>query len=220
MRSCARTLGGVLTILLCWATSGSADPIVAGQWVTTRSGGSLSITGEHFSIDSGLDTINGPYAPAQCLLCAPGLVLDIGGEWSDRDTRGTTVVYRGVTYTSVGSDAHPRFGRILFDFRGSLIVPALIGTEASPTVPFTFSGFFRHTLDPTNPVNLSFTGFGNATLRFGRLEGSPGWTFIGAQYIFANTTPVPEPSTLLLCAAGAIVACSRRRRRARYAQRR
>jgi hypothetical protein len=217
-------------ICLSAALPAQADPVTittgfvdATLHSATRSAaGTASISGtDGFSVVATVSVGPGQGrldALETCVLlpdCQPGYRLSQGAHLAPTDGLTAAVVsYGGVDYSEFGLTSPLS---LLIELSGTATLPDFgDATSVTMTAPFALTGFFR---DPDGGVDLPLNGSGTATLwlRSGSSFsiGEPGWTVERLRYDFEETAPVPEPSTLLLTAAGGLSALLRQRRSAK-----
>jgi hypothetical protein len=186
-------------VLLLHTSFAHADPIPI-----LVTGGSLDLSAAglgHFDIFGTRDfrltetVISENGFGINCLPCAPGDLLDLGGSFAEDNG---SAMLNGVSYAIPGdASAASRFVA-----HG---VAPRFGTPGVLSVPFTFNGSFE-TFEPARQFDL--LGQGMATVRFRPDHSSPLWDFDGARFDFS---PTPEPATLVLFSSGLAVLVWRRR---------
>jgi len=212
-----RALQLVLVAGLAAPSLASADPIqITSGFV--RVGGidpraQFAFEGEDFSLAGFAQAFNSTMS--LCFPCAPGTTMDLGGAFNGPDALGSGVV-DGVVYPQLffngmtGTFSSPSF--------------QLSGDQALTVVrDFTFTGTITgYLLNPfvygfTEPAfTKTLTGAGIARGEFSVNADRPPLFFARSlTYEFADTAPVPEPTTLLLVGTGAAIAAFRRRRSTR-----
>lgn len=211
-----RTLVAMMGIGLTSVGSLGADPVpVTGQIVfANRFVGQLDLVGPDFSWTAQLPTNQGPYLLGQCLTCLPDTVMRVGAEWSAGDLSASTVVYQGEAFSGrawLASD-----GLASVDLLGEITIPALVGTLAHVSVPFSLAGFFITGTDYRAAVTNrhTFTGQGTATVTFQRSD-QPYWMFGGATYALQDpmAAHAPELGTMTLVGTALAAGVWRRRHR-------
>jgi hypothetical protein len=180
--------------------AGAVDP--RAQFAFEGEGFSLAGFAEAFSSTLSLE----------CVPCAPGTTLDLGGAFLGPDAAGSGVV-DGVMYSEI----------FLNGMTGTFSSPSfqISGDQALTMVRnFTFSGTISgYLLNPsvhgfTEPAfTKMLTGQGIVRSEFlFNADETPLFFATQLQYEFTDSAPVPEPGTLLLVGTGAAVAALRRRR--------
>jgi len=146
----------------------------------------------------------GVFEPLSCAVAlCQGDLLSLRAEWSGLDLGGMATLNE-TAYERVGSLSSNT--AMVAQFFGTMMAPRMPGERTIGTARFSFEGrFFIEGVPESTVVQL--VGEGLATASFRRVAGSDAWRLDGLRYDFADTSPVPEPSTLLLFLAGA--ACAR-----------
>ena len=224
MRRTAQIATGVAVLCLAIPVRAQAEPVVitAGFLLSTgvfEISPPSSVSGtDGFRVDTVLAVDRGQLNFFGFCLggpeCTPGKTMSIGGllgtAFGDSGLIDTVVSLRGVDYDDFsfidGSD-------LQFRLTGEVIAPPFDGpNDVTVTAPFSLAGVFTDPLGRATQI----IGRGTATARFAR-SGAGGWSGSRIQYDFADTSTVPEPSTMLLFGSGmsALFAAGRRRRAAR-----
>jgi len=166
-----------------------------------------------FLLDIGIEAFASSLS-LSCTPCTPGATLNLGGMLAGPRAAGRAVV-DGVVYSQIFVDGITgTFESPSFQISGS--------GDVTVTRPFSFSGLVNgFIVDPfvdgfTEPVftkELAGRGTATGTFLFSDTE-EPLFTAHTIRYEFTSAqSPVPEPTTMLLCGAGAAIAALRRRRR-------
>jgi hypothetical protein len=210
-----RGLQLALLAALAWPSPAAADPIritsgfVDAGAVDPRA--QFALEGEGFSLAGFAEAFSSTLS-LQCVPCAPGTTLDLGGAFHGPDAAGSGVV-DGVTYSEIFLDG----------MTGTFSSPSfqIFGDQALTIVRnFTFTGTITgYLLDPsvhgfTEPAfTKMLTGQGTVRGEFlFNADETPLFFATNLQYEFTDAAQVPESATLLLFATGAAMAALRRRR--------
>jgi hypothetical protein len=180
--------------------AGAVDP--SAQFLLEGEGLSLAGFAQAFSSTLSLE----------CVPCAPGTTLNLGGTFHGPDAAGSGVV-DGVAYSEI----------FLNGMTGTFSSPSfqISGDEALTIMRnFTFTGTISgYLLNPsvygfTEPAfTKTLTGQGIVRGEFlFNADETPLFFARDLHYEFSDTAPVPEPATLLLFGTGAAMAVWRRRR--------
>jgi hypothetical protein len=208
-----RTLGTVLCGCVVWALtagSGAADPIrVTDGFLTsarTSPGSAIAIAGTRgFSAVAQVIPGEGNVEVfTNCSPCEPGTTIEVGATLGGSAFVGT-VMLDGQSYQlteSVNADTG-----LLLDISATATTPALSSIGFMQT-PFTMKGTFLPGAGIT-PVGLMGSGIASVFLR--SVLGNP-WEATFVHYEFQNVAATPEPATLALVGAGALVAGRRKLR--------
>ena len=203
----------VLVVAGCLARPAAADPVIitsgSVEVQILSSLARMSIEGEDFRLQVGLDAFRAALA-LECVPCAPGSTVGFGG---------TLVFPRGSGTASVDGIEYPHI--FVDGMTGTFTTPSAQVTGTSTTrlsVPFSFSGMVNgYTSDPFNgPSDPVFTkslvggGTASATFIYYGGEGGPFFTATDLRYDFGDTSPVPEPATVVLGGLGAAILAARR----------
>src|SRR5918993_4869569 len=208
-----RALQLVLLVALAAPSLVSADPIqITSGFV--RVGGidpraQFAFEGEGFSVAGFAQAFNSTMS--LCFPCAPGTTLDLGGAFHGPDALGSGVV-DGIAYPTLF------FNGMTGTFSSSPSFQ-VSGDQALTVIRnFTFTGEISGYL--INPFVHGFTEpvFTKSLMGQGIVRGEflvnadrpPLFFATSLNYEFADTAPVPEPTTLLLVGTGAALAASRR----------
>lgn len=180
----------------------------------------LVMTGDSrgFTWQSDLSIFFGVFNPAGPFFA--GDAISLGAGWVGLNILESSVTIDGFTHTRVGwLGAHDPQAQLAF-FGNAGVLPDE-GTEVTFVAPFSFLGsFFAPYRDPSMPlpgtsVGAELFGAGIATVTYGRgtapTSDPTAWNFRSATYQFDAPAAVPEPSTLLLIAAGLMATRLRRR---------
>jgi len=177
----------------------------------------ISLAGDRFAVSTGAEDF---FSDLRfCVPCEPNAPVNLGASWRPTSINGGTATVNGV-----------RFPELFFGpgSSGTFTTPSVTLTGSAPTtvtVPFTFkgtiTGFASQELN--DPVfTASLVGSGTARARFVPIVDSSGPLFNAVdlpgtdfqlEYTFSRVSATPEPGTLLLIGAGALVLEARRRRR-------
>ena len=210
-----RGLRLALLMVLAGSSPAAADPIrITGGFVQAGAvdpRAQFALEGEGFSLAGFAEAFSSTLS-LQCVPCAPGTRLDLGGAFHGPDAAGSGVV-DGVTYSEV----------FLNGMTGTFSSPSFqISGAAARTVTqhFSFTGTISgYVLNPavhgfTEPAfTKTLTGQGIVRGQFlFNADQTPLFSAANLRYSFTDPAPVPEPGTLLLVGAGAAVAALRRRR--------
>ena len=219
-------LGLCVAAFLAVPPASSAEPIqiTSGNLDTTITGGPLTLAGEGFTFQGRV--LHGVSPADACRPCLPGGLLSLDASWVGGDVRGDAV-FNGIAYPDVGTERS--LSAQVITFTGTAgVVPAIEGSTASLTAPFTFSGWFSLNevglLPGGNPpppnVRADLFGAGMATVFLTRSDTV--WVATRATYQFEETDPIPEPGTMLLVgtALSGLALRQRRRRQRAVAQHR
>jgi hypothetical protein len=209
---------------LCLATvaTATADPIALTGGTIWAMGltkaGPASFTGvPSFSFVGEVAPSEGRIDPfTYCLVCFPGSTISADANLSGSALPGV-VTYKGNMYP-VGFSVTEEAALALEFSAGTVTVPALTRFPTLVTVPFTVNGIFSTDLFGADPGKIAITGQGFASVLFrSRMitENSRAWFADQVRYDFSQSTPVPEPATLILVGSGLVVARSLSRTRLR-----
>lgn len=207
----------VATTLLCpgAAQHAAAEPIqilagtlsIPGRFAV----GAIDVSGTRgFALESRVDTGEG--SVAECARCLAGL-FGFGGLLPEPAFPGGIATFEDRTFDDMGEVDSPT--AITLAFSGSVDVPE-IRSPSTLMAPFLLDGFF---FDPSVGA-VPIVGGGTATLFVSPgpvLEGRQSWILGTIQYDFsADSTPIPEPGTLLLTGTGIVAGWRIRRRRREF----
>jgi len=164
----------------------------------------FTLRGTPRSLDGRLD----PFG--QCGGCAPGVSIDLDTVFGGLAFQGTSVAtLKGVEFTDIGSLEEGKSVSAEIEFTGTAIAPPWAnGAHATISAPFAFNGLFITT--PFLPGATLLTGSGIATLSlrpYSPLDPSDhAWQTERLEFAFADSSAVPEPSTLTLLGSGLVLA--------------
>jgi hypothetical protein len=145
-----------------------------------------------------------------------------GGSLGTINYSGTNAVVNGTNYSLLGFGGSLGQSSLIFNPLQSFTLPqAPTGSVStfSTQVPFSMQGFLAGRTGctqtgPCSPIpRVDLVGNGTATYNFTFLNGN--WHLGSYLYSFENTSPTPEPATLILMGTGlaGIVGYARKRRR-------
>jgi hypothetical protein len=202
----------VVLLVLLFGSSARAEPItVTGTLGLTDEPGTFFLQGTGFSLQGDWfpTTVIGTYWFDVCRdsVCTPGAPADFG----------TTTYGLSVTDSQVirGTIAGTFYDELFVDAQFTFDGPRVTVPDAefeSASGAFAMEGRLIAYLDParTNPLLAADVyGSGTAHVAFVRDEAGGGLAPIDLEYRFASAQPVPEPSTLLMVAAGLLAGGAR-----------
>jgi hypothetical protein len=189
-----------------------AEPIVtitSGSLVVVNNVGTLTFRATHgVEVDLRGEALG--HFGTQCVPCAPGDILDLGGALED--------AAGSVTLGDLAVPPHIQIDVNAFRFESTGTVPPL-NSDGILSVPFDFPGqlFVFNPFPEEGEPTLIFpvVGHGTATVEFVRNPSVPLWEFKASRFDFASTA-TPEPATLVLIGGG-LAGLIRRSRRVRRA---
>jgi hypothetical protein len=219
MSLCVRTVATAAAIVVSAATA-AADPIQIRSGSFAWRSGAISVpvtlAGDGFTFSGGTNRTEGLFTPIeQCGVpeCRPGTTVDLLTYFVGNAYSGTAT-FEGNTYSNVGSLAGT--SSLETKWVGALAIPADF-TGGTLLAPFTFTGQFAFTPDPTLPWrNVDLFGSGTAALTFtpwqtGEFPGALSLDTVS--FSFDGAAATPEPASLLLLGTGLCgIAAARRRR--------
>jgi hypothetical protein len=225
MKLISRFLPAAVLLSLGIVPHAAAEPIII-------TGGSMLVTGP---FESGSISLTGTRGFSLRALVDPGegevSAINRCGQEDPRCEGGSTISIRvnlvesgfpqgiatldGVTYDDIDSTTSP--ATVLLRLEGTVTLPAFQTSPIVVTSPFTVGPSAFLLPSPEAPVEIQGAG-GIATLQLipGReAEGTPTpWVVDLIRYDFNDAAAIPEPTTVLLVAAGAVGAWRSRRRAA------
>jgi hypothetical protein len=198
----------VVLFLLCGSRA-TAEPIkVTGTLGLTDEPGTFLLEGSGFSIRGEWfpSTVVGTYWFDVCRdsTCAPATTVDFG-----TTTYGMSVMD---SQTLRGTIAGTFYDELFVDARFTFDGPRVTAPDdefGAAAGPFIMDGRLIAYLDVsrTNPLLFAdVSGSGTAHVSFVPNQATGGLAPIGLDYQLVSPQPVPEPSTMLLVAAG-LIAC-------------
>lgn len=146
--------------------------------------------------------------------CVGGSTISIGTSLVEDAFPNGIATLDGVTYDDISSIFSP--ATVLLRLQGTVTLPEFQDSPVTLTARFTVGESAFILPSPSAPVEIQGSG-GTATLRlvpgFEPQEGTPTpWIVDLIRYDFNDAAPIPEPSTVLLLAAGLVGAWRSRRR--------
>jgi hypothetical protein len=196
-----RLLSTAVLLSLLVVRPAGADPVAvtSGFLIFTDEPGAFSLAGNDFVLTGEWfpTVVSGTFWFDQCQPCEPGSVVDFGTttyrfSQSDLSFAPSSGVLGGASYSELFLDAD-------LTFNGPRLVAPLTGGTSQGS--FTMEGSIAAYLDrahTSGPVwSSDLFGSGVAIASFG-----PGVALNELEYLFVESDPVPEPSTLLLIGAG------------------
>jgi hypothetical protein len=203
MKFLASSLTALTLFLPLTAT---ADPIRVTRSLTMGIGGTLVLEAadRDFHLTAAVSVVEHRFDPFTAIPFLPGEEIPLSAFFASPTFIGTLAgeEVRGGPITGLASE---------FRFGGSVLTPALVGTAATLTGPFTFSGRIFD-------IGLDLAGSGLAALHLARAPDQPFWAGFSSPsvYQFDSVEPIPEPGTLLLVASGVVLSVRRLRRHAAH----
>jgi hypothetical protein len=223
MKSLSRSRVAAVLFTLGITQTAAADPIVitgGSMLVTGRfEAGSISLGGTRgFSLRANVDPGEGEVsAISRCgmigdPICVAGSTISIGASLVEDGFPNGIATLDGVTYDDISGIFSP--ATVLLRLQGTVTLPELQDSPVTLTARFTVGESAFILPSPAAPVEIQGSG-GTATLRLvpGVEAGTPTpWIVDLIRYDFNDTAAIPEPSTVLLLAAGLVGAWRSRRR--------
>ena len=208
----ARLSATLIVVLLLCGSPARAEPItVTGILGLTDEPGTFFLRGTDFSIQGEWfpSTVIGTFWFDVCRTstCGSGSLVDFG-----TTTYGMSVTDSQVLRGTIGGTSYDElFVDAQFTFDGPRVTaPADEFGRASG--PFAMEGRLMAYLDVSRTQPLlaaDVYGSGTARVSFVPNESTGGVAPVDLEYRFASTQPVPEPSTMLLVAAGLLAGGAR-----------
>ena len=211
-----RGLHLALLAVLAGPSSAAADPVrITSGFVLAGAvdpSAQFAFQGEGLSL-AGFAQAFSSTLSLECVPCAPGTTLDLGGAFHGPDAAGAGVV-DGVTYSEI----------FLNGMTGTFSSPSfqISGDQAFTMMQsFTFTGtisgyllnpFVHGFTEPAFTKTLTGQGIVRGEFLF-NADDTPLFDATNLRYEFTDAAPVPEPATVLLFGTGAALAALRRRRR-------
>lgn len=217
-----RVVCSAVVVLMAICRLAAADPltVTSGFVIFTDEPGEFRLTGTGFDLRGSWfpGTVTGTFWYDRCYLCAGGSLVDFGSTTYTFSTDPSAI--------AGGSVGGVAFDRLFYDaeftFNGPLVIALTRLNEDGSTVQtglFAFEGRIAVFQDESFSGRALFSadlrGSGTADVFFGAdtdMNASHPFIVNELVYRFEDQTPIPEPATLVLLAAGLGVAVRLKKR--------